>query len=82
MTKEEADLIIVEQIKSRDEILKAVAKVQSDYQEQCHLKDMQIKNLESQIEQLKEHCDELEFINQKVMEENEQLEVKLAEYKN
>lgn len=31
------------------------------------------------IKELKEHCDELELINQKVMEENEQLQQKWLE---
>ena len=53
MTKEEADLIITEQNKSKEEILKAVAKVKSDYHELCKLKDMRIAELEAQIEKMK-----------------------------
>ena len=53
MTKEEADLIITEQNKSKDEILKAVAKVKADYHELCNLKDMRIAELEAQIEKMK-----------------------------
>lgn len=49
MTKEEADLIIAEQNKSKEEILKAVAKVKSDYHEICKLKDMRIAELEYQL---------------------------------
>jgi hypothetical protein len=52
MTKEEADLIITEQNKSKEEILKVVAKVKSDYHELCKLKDMRIAELEAQIEKL------------------------------
>lgn len=52
MIKEEADLIITEQNKSTEEILKAVAKVKSDYHELCKLKDMRIAELEAQIEKL------------------------------
>jgi hypothetical protein len=50
--KEESDLIIAEQNKSTEEILKAVAKVKSDYHELCKLKDMRIAELEAQIEKL------------------------------
>lgn len=46
MNKEESDLIIAEQNKSTEEILKAVAKVKSDYKELCNLKDMRIAELE------------------------------------
>ena len=53
MTKEESDLIITEQNKSTEEILKAVAKVKADYHELCRLKDMRIKELEAQIEKMK-----------------------------
>ena len=56
MTKEEADLIIAEQNKSKEEILKAVAKVKSDYHELCKLKDMRIAELEAQIEEIKCCC--------------------------
>lgn len=53
MTKEETDLIIAEQNKNTEEILKAVAKVKSDYHELCKLKDMRIAELEAQIEKMK-----------------------------
>ena len=53
MTKEESYLIIAEQNKSTEEILKAVAKVKSDYHELCKLKDMRIAELEAQIEKMK-----------------------------
>lgn len=53
MNKEESDLIIAEQNKSTEEILKAVAKVKSDYKELCNLKDMRITELEEEIENLK-----------------------------
>lgn len=53
MKKEEADLIIAEQNKSREEILKAVAKVKSDCHELCKLKDMRIAELEAQIDKMK-----------------------------
>ena len=53
MTKDESDLIIAEQNKSTEEILKAVAKVKSDYHELCKLKDMRIAELEAQIEKMK-----------------------------
>ncbi len=53
MTKEETDLIIAEQNKSKEEILKAVAKVKSDYHELCKLKDMQIADLKAQIGKMK-----------------------------
>jgi len=53
MNKEESDLIIAEQNKSTEEILKAVAKVKSDYHELCKLKDMRIAELEAQIEKMK-----------------------------
>jgi hypothetical protein len=48
MNKEESDLIIAEQNKSTEEILKAVAKVKSDYKELCNLKDMRIAELEQE----------------------------------
>ena len=54
MTKEEADLIIAEQNKSKEEILKAVAKVKSDCHELCKLKDMRIADLEKENAELKE----------------------------
>lgn len=38
------------------------------------LNETLLKQKEDELEELKEHCDELELINQKVMEENEQLE--------
>lgn len=53
MNKEESDLIIAEQNKSTEEILKAVAKVKPDYHELCKLKDMRIADLEAQIEEMK-----------------------------
>ena len=66
MTKEEADLIITEQNKSTEEILKAVAKVKSDYHELCKLKDMRIAELEAQLEREKN-------LNQCLSDHNEQL---------
>ena len=53
MTKDESDLIIAEQNKSTEEILKAVAKVKSDYHELCKLKDMRIAELEKENAELK-----------------------------
>jgi archaellum component FlaC len=53
MTTEESDLIIAEQNKSTEEILKAVAKIKSDYHELCKLKDMRIAELEAQVEKMK-----------------------------
>ena len=49
MNKEESDLIIAEQNKSTEEILKAAAKMKSDYHELCKLKDMRIAELEAQL---------------------------------
>ena len=49
MTEEELDLIIAEQNKSTEEILKAIAKVKSDYHELCKLKDMRIAELEDKL---------------------------------
>lgn len=57
MSEEEADLIIAEQNKSTEEILKAVAKVKSDCHELCKLKDMRIAELEAQIEKMKQDLD-------------------------
>lgn len=54
MTKAEEDLIITEQNKSTEEILKAVAKVKSDYHELCKLKDIRIAELEKENAELKE----------------------------
>lgn len=54
MNKEEADLIIAEQNKSKEEILKAVAKVKSDYHELCKLKDIRIADLEKENAEMKE----------------------------
>lgn len=54
MNKEESDLIIAEQNKSIEKILKAVAKFKSDYHELCKLKDMRIEQLEKENAQLKE----------------------------
>lgn len=54
MTKAESDLIITEQNKSTEEILKAVAKVKSDYHELCKLKDKRIADLEKENAELKE----------------------------
>lgn len=53
MNKEEADLIITEQNKSTEEILKSVAKVKSDYHKLCNLKDMRIAELEKENAELK-----------------------------
>ena len=44
MNKEEADLISAELNRSTEEILKAVAKVKSDYQKMCILNE-ELKNL-------------------------------------
>lgn len=52
MTNEESDLIISEQNKSTEEILKAVAKVKADSHELCNLKDMRIANLEKENAEL------------------------------
>ena len=57
MTKEETDIIITEQNRSRDEILKAVAKVKADYHELCKLKDMRIAKLEKENAELKKESD-------------------------
>ena len=60
MTKEESDLIIAEQNKSRDEILKAIE------QEKCELlgiiqgKDTAIQDLQKENARLKEKCNELQ----------------------
>ena len=70
MTKEEADLIITEQNKSKEEILKAVAKVKSDYHELCKLKDMRIAELEAQIEKMK--CDVLSLIKDRMNDDIDQ----------
>ena len=59
MTKEESDLIITEQNKSTEEILKAVAKVKADYHELCNLKDMRIANLEKENATLKKQLEAL-----------------------
>lgn len=59
MTKDESDLIIAEQNKSTEEILKAVAKVKSDYKELCNLKDMRIAELEKENAELKKRVDNL-----------------------
>ena len=58
MNKEEADLIIAEQNKSKEEILKAVAKVKSDYHELCKLKDIRIAELEKENAELKKQVNE------------------------
>jgi len=58
MTKEKTDIIITEQNRSRDEILKAVAKFKADYRELCNLKDMRIAELEKQNKELKEFYEE------------------------
>ena len=57
MTRKEADLIIAEQNKSREVILKAVAKVKSDCQKLCNLKDKRIEQLELKIKHLTEHLE-------------------------
>lgn len=54
MTKEEENLIIAEQNKSTEEILKAVTKMKADYHELCKLKDMRIAELEKENAELKE----------------------------
>lgn len=41
------------------------------------LNETLLKQKEDELEELKEHCDELELINQKVMEENERLKTDL-----
>lgn len=53
MTKEEVELIIAEQNKSKEEILKAIVKVKAEYHEYCILKDLQIADLKAQIEKMK-----------------------------
>lgn len=57
MNKEETDLIIAEQNKSTEEILKAVAKVKADYHELCKLKDMRIAELEEEVKEWKDKAD-------------------------
>lgn len=60
MTREEIDLIIAEQNKSTEEILKAITKVKADYHELCNLKDMRITELEQENANLKKRCDTLD----------------------
>ena len=57
MNKDGSDLIIAEQNKSTEEILKAVAKVKSDYHELCKLKDMRIAELEKENAELKKQLE-------------------------
>lgn len=74
MTKEEADLIIAEQNKSRDEILKAIE------QEKCELlgiiqgKDKAIKDLEWQLKEVLED-------NDNYQKENKRLEAQIEKMK-
>ena len=65
MNKEETDLIIAEQNKSTEEILKAVAKVKADYHELCKLKDMRIAELEKENAELKSDNGEWEITSDK-----------------
>ena len=80
MTREEEDLIIAKQNKSREEILKAITKVELYCQELFNLKNMRIEELEQ------EKCELLGIIQEKdkaikkliadmagLEEENEQL---------
>lgn len=54
MTREEADLIIAENNKSKEEILKAIAKVKSFCQEQLNLRENCISELKEEITKAKE----------------------------
>ena len=63
MNKEESDLIIAEQNKSTEEILKAVAKVKSDYKELCNLKDMRIAELKKENKVLTQNLEDTEILN-------------------
>ncbi|MBO7712225.1 MAG: hypothetical protein J6S85_01580 [Methanobrevibacter sp.] len=82
MTKEEADLIIAEQNKSRDEILKAIE------QEKCELlgiiqgKDKVIKDLEWQLQEMVEDNDYYQEENEKFEKENEVLKSRNAQLKS
>ena len=83
MNKEETDLIIAEQNKSTEEILKAIAKVKSDYHELCKLKDMRIAELEHQLTHrncvdCSNHSSNLRMRNLELEKENAELEDKLA----
>ena len=78
MNKEESDLIIAEQNKSTEEILKAVAKVKSDYHELCNLKDMRIAELEYQLTHrncldCSNHSSKLRMRNLELEKENTEL---------
>jgi N-acetylmuramoyl-L-alanine amidase CwlA len=55
VNKEESDLIIAEQNKNTEEILKAVAKVKSNYQALYDLKDIRIAELEKENAELKDN---------------------------
>ncbi len=78
MNKEEADLIITEQNKSTEEILKAVAKVKSDYHELCKVKDMRIAELEAEVNRLKLN-EQLAVNNGKnLLKENAELKIENA----
>ena len=77
MTKEETNLIIAEQNKSTEEILKAVAKVKSDYHELCNLKDMRIKELEQKLEKTEKDLADYQF-NYPTIKELEQENARLT----
>ena len=77
MTDREVDLIVAEQNKSTEEILKTVEKVKSDIQESCNLKEERIEQLEkentelkSQIEKMK--CDMLSLVKDRMNDDIDQ----------
>lgn len=73
MTKDEENLIIAEQNKSTEEILKAVAKVKADYHELCKLKDMRITELEKENAELRTKTTALENANRAMIKELDEM---------
>lgn len=82
MNKEESDLIIAEQNKSTEKILKAVAKVKSDYKELSISKDTRIAKLEKENEKLKETLTVGTTWNKHLNSRNKALEEESDKYRN
>ena len=82
MNKEESDLIIAEQNKSTEKILKAVAKVNSDYKELSISKDTRIAKLEKENAKLKEVLAVGTTCNKGLISRNKLLEEECDKYRN
>ena len=70
MNKEETDLIIAEQNKSTEEILKVIDMIKADLQELCDMRQRQVTELEQELEREKNLNKVLEDNNEQLRESN------------